>query len=209
MDNECGDFFTVTQDNSDYVKYLDAVKQGTLSEADIDVALKRLFTARMRLGMFDPPEIVPYAQTPESEIDSAAHRQLALKAARESMVLLKNDGILPLAANLKNILVVGPLAESVEVLHGNYAGTASHAVSALEGIRKQSRGAQISYVPGTNFLRLPTLIPSSALSTDDEAGPKARHSGRYCLIPCRRSPTMMVFNRQFSHPISMHFSSPS
>ena len=72
MDNECADFFTVAKDSHDYQPYLDAVKQGFLTEADIDVALKRLFTARMRLGMFDPPEKVPYAQTPESEIDSAA-----------------------------------------------------------------------------------------------------------------------------------------
>ena len=72
MDNECADFFTVAKDSHDYQPYMDAVKQGLLSEADLDVALKRLFTARMRLGMFDPPEKVPYAQTPESEIDSAA-----------------------------------------------------------------------------------------------------------------------------------------
>ena len=90
MDNECADFFTKATDNSDYVPYLDAVKQGLLSEKDIDVSLKRLFTARFRLGMFDPPEKVPYAQTPDSEIDSAAHRELALKMARESIVLLKN-----------------------------------------------------------------------------------------------------------------------
>ena len=96
MDNECADFFTIAKDSHDYQPYLDAVKQGLLTEADLDVALKRLFTARMRLGMFDPPEKVPYAQTPESEIDSAPHRALALKTARESMVLLKNDGVLPL-----------------------------------------------------------------------------------------------------------------
>jgi len=167
MDNECADFFTVVKDDHDYRPYLDAVKQGLLTEADLDVTLKRLFTARMRLGMFDPPDKVPYAQTPESEIDSAPHRELALKIARESMVLLKNDGVLPLAPSIKKILVVGPLAESVQVLHGNYAGTASHAVTALEGIRKQFAGAQVSYEPGTNFLREHPFIPTSALSTDD------------------------------------------
>ena len=166
MDNECADFFTITKDDHDYKPYLDAVKQGLLTEAEIDVALKRLFTARMRLGMFDPPAMVPYAQTPDSEIDSAPHRELALKIASESMVLLKNDGVLPLA-NAKKILVVGPLAESTQVLHGNYAGTASHAVTALEGMRKQFAGAQVSYAPGTNFLRQHTTIPTSALSTDD------------------------------------------
>jgi beta-glucosidase len=167
MDNECADFFTLTHDNHDYRPYLDAVHEGLLTEADLDRALKRLFTARMRLGMFDPPSMVPYANTPESEIDSAPHRQLALKAAQESMVLLKNDGVLPLGANAKKILVVGPLAESVEVLHGNYAGTASHAVSALEGIQKQFAGAKVWYEPGTNFLRLHPVIPTSALSTED------------------------------------------
>jgi beta-glucosidase len=167
MDNECADFFTVAKDTHDYQPYVDAVKQGLLTEADFNVSLNRLFTARMRLGMFDPPEKVPYAQTPESEIDSAAHRELALKTARESIVLLKNDGVLPFAASVKKILVVGPLAESAEVLHGNYSGTASHAVTALEGIRKQFAAAQVTYVAGTNFLRQETVIPASALSTDD------------------------------------------
>ncbi len=177
MDNECADFFTITKDNHDYQPYIDAVKQGLLTEADLDATLKRLFTARMRLGMFDPPSMVPYANTPESEIDSAAHRALALKAAQESMVLLKNDGVLPLS-NSKKILVVGPLAESVAVLHGNYAGTASHAVTALEGIRKQFVSAQVSYQPGTDFLREHPVIPTSGLSTPDgKPGLKAEYFG--------------------------------
>jgi beta-glucosidase len=167
MDNECADFFTITKDDHDYKPFIDAVKQGLLTEADLDISLRRLFTARMRLGMFDPPEMVPYAQTPDSEIDSAPHRELALKIARESMVLLKNDGSLPLGPSAKKILVVGPLAESVQVLHGNYAGTASHAVSALEGIRKQFSGAQVTFVPGTDFLRERSVIPTSVLSTDE------------------------------------------
>ena len=167
MDNECIDFFAPVKDDHDYKPYLDAVKQGLLTEADIDVAVRRLFTARMRLGMFDPPEMVSYANTPDSEIDSAPHRQLALKIARESMTLLKNDGVLPFGANAKKILVVGPLAESVEVLHGNYNGTTSHAVTALEGIGKQFSGAQVSFEPGMNFLRKQTVIPTSVLSTED------------------------------------------
>ena len=167
MDNECADFFTIAKDDHDYKPFLDAVKQGLLTEADLDVTLKRLFTARMRLGMFDPPTMVPYANTPDSEIDSAPHRQLALKLARESMTLLKNDGVLPLASEVKNILVVGPLAESAQVLHGNYSGTASHAVTALEGIKKQFAAAQVSYEPGTNFLREQPLVPTAVLSTVD------------------------------------------
>jgi beta-glucosidase len=152
MDNECADFFTITKDDHDYKPFVDAVKQGLLTEDDLDTSLRRLFTARMRLGMFDPPEKVSYAQTPDSEIDSAPHRALALKTAQESMVLLKNDGVLPLSASVKKILVVGPLADQTEVLAGNYAGTASHAVSALEGIRRQFGEAKVSYVAGTSFL---------------------------------------------------------
>ncbi len=167
MDNECADFFTMATTNSDYEPYVDAVREGFLSEKDLDVSLKRLFTARFRLGMFDPPEMVSYAQTPDSEIDSDAHRALALKAARESIVLLKNNGVLPLSPDVKTIAVVGPLAESVKVLHGNYSGTASHATAALEGIRKQFDSAEIKYVPGMNFLRTEDLVPSAVLSTED------------------------------------------
>jgi beta-glucosidase len=167
MDNECADFFTKAADNSDYVKYLDAVKQSLLSEADMDVALKRLFTARFRLGLFDPSDTVPYAQTPDTEIDSEAHRELALKMARESIVLLKNDGVLPLNANVKTIAVFGPLAQSARVLEGNYNGTPSRSTTAFDGIRKQFASAQVTYAPGMNFLLQEELIPTSVLSTSD------------------------------------------
>ena len=175
-DNECADFGKKAVDDSDYVKYVDAVKQGFLSEKDIDVAVKRLFAARFRLGMFDPPEMVKYAQTPESVIDSDAHRQLALKTARESMVLLKNDGVLPLSVETKKIAVVGPLADSVHVLEGNYNGTPSRATTALEGIRKQFPGAQVTFTPGTSFLLEYAPVPPSALSTPDgKPGLKAEY----------------------------------
>ena len=166
-DNECADFFRKARDNSDYVKFLDAVHEGLLTEKYIDVALKRTFTARFRLGMFDPPEMVKYAQTPDSEIDSEPHRELALKIARESMVLLKNDGALPLAKGIKKIAVLGPLAESSRVLQGNYNGTPSRSTTALDGIRKQFASAEVTYAPGMNFLRPEELIPASVLSTDD------------------------------------------
>jgi len=164
LDNECADFFKKATSNSDYVKYLDAVKQGLLSEKDLDLALKRLLIARFRLGMFDPPEMVPYAGLPESEIDSTAHRDLSLKIARESMVLLKNDGVLPLAG-VKKIAVFGPLAESARVLLGNYNGTPSRSTTALDGIRKQFTGTDVSFTPGMNFLRTETLVPTAQLST--------------------------------------------
>jgi len=152
MDNECADFRPNVTGNSDYVKFIEAVNQGLLSEKDIDVSLKRLFTARFRLGLFDPPEMVKYARTPDSEIDSEAHRQLALKTARESMVLLKNDGILPLGSGVKNIAVIGPLAQSSRVLLGNYNGDPSKSTTALEGIRAQFSRAHVTFTAGTNFL---------------------------------------------------------
>jgi beta-glucosidase len=167
MDNECIDFTQKILDNSDYLKYLDAVKRGLLIEKDMDVALRRLFRARFLLGMFDPPEMMPYARIPYSENDSEAHRQLALTTARESMVLLKNDGILPLITAPKIIAVVGPLADDTRVLEGNYNGTPSRATTALDGIRKQFATSEVTVVAGTHFLRDPKPIPAALFTTPD------------------------------------------
>ncbi len=204
MDNECADFFTIATSNSDYLPYIEAVQQGLLTEKDIDRSLKRLFTARFRLGMFDPPEMVKYAQTPDSEIDSDAHRALALKAAQESMVLLKNNGALPLGTSTQRIAVFGPLAESTSVLHGNYAGTASHAVTALEGIRKQFSSAEVSFDPGMNFLRPQTVVPSSVLSTEDgHPGLKAEYFAGDDLTGTPQLERVDgTINLQLSHPDS-------
>ena len=127
------------------------MQKGLISQPEVDVNLTRIYKARFQLGLFDPPEMVKYAQIPASENDSDAHRLLALKVARESMVLLKNDGALPLKASLKNIAVVGPLADSVAALEGNYNGTASHYVTPLDGIRKQFPSATVTFTPGTKF----------------------------------------------------------
>ncbi len=137
-----------------------------MTEKDLDVALKRLFRARFELGLFDPPEMVAYARIPFSENDSEAHRKLALKVARETMVLLKNDGILPLKPG-KKIAVVGPLADSIRVLEDNYNGTPSRPVSALEGLQKEFGAAQVAFAPGTRFLRTGNPVPSEALTTED------------------------------------------
>src|ERR1019366_4666577 len=111
MDNECVDGGNVVKGNFDYKPYLDAVAKGFLKESDIDVNLVRLYTARMKLGMFDPPELDPYSRISGSELDSPEHRALARKIAKEAMVLLKNDGVLPIKTLATNIAVIGPLAE--------------------------------------------------------------------------------------------------
>ena len=176
MDNECVDFTTKITDDHDYKPYLDAVKAGYLKESDIDLALVRLFTARMKLGMFDPPSMVPYSKIDESELNSAAHRALALKLASESMVLLKNDGTLPLKTSGTKIAVIGPLADQTRVLLGNYNGIPTHTVSILAGIRKEFAGATINYVPGTQFLTKDYQpVPAALLTADGKPGVKATY----------------------------------
>jgi len=176
MDNECIDFRAKVHDDHDYKPYIDAVKQGFLKESEIDTALVRLFTARMKLGMFDPPEMVPYTKIDESLLDGAAHRALALKLANESMVLLKNDGVLPLKTSGTKIAVVGPLAEQTNVLLGNYNGIPTHTVSILDGLKKEFAGATINYVPGTGFLSKHTEpVPAEVLLTNGKPGVKVTY----------------------------------
>jgi beta-glucosidase len=167
MDNEC---VTFTSRFGDPVEkaYVDAVQQGYLPETTLDTALIRLFTARIKLGMFDPPEMVPYTKIDEKELDSAEHRAQARKLANESMVLLKNDGLLPLKPGIKKIAVVGPLADQTRPLIGNYAGQPTHIVSILDGLHAEFPDAAITFVPGTQFLRTDgTPVPDSLLTTPD------------------------------------------
>lgn len=113
-----------------------AVQQGLIDEATLTQAVKRLFLARFRLGMFDPPEQVPHAQIPITINDCDKHREIALRAARESIVLLKNaNGLLPLSPDLKTVAVIGPNADDEKVLWGNYNGTPSRTITPLAGIR--------------------------------------------------------------------------
>ncbi|MGO8758269.1 MAG: glycoside hydrolase family 3 C-terminal domain-containing protein [Terracidiphilus sp.] len=139
-----------------------------LSEAEIDRAVVRLFTARMRLGMFDPSEMVPLNKIPSSEVNSEAHRELALEAARESIVLLKNgNGILPLKPAIRKIAVVGPTADLLEAVEGNYNGTAPDPVSPLRGLKKQFGAGNVIYAPGAVLAEgSPAPIPSLYLRTD-------------------------------------------
>ena len=137
-DLECGRVFQVLKE---------AVDKGLLDESVLDGHLRRTLYGRFELGMFDPAEMLPWADLTPDIISSEAHHQLAVQAARESMVLLKNNGILPLSKNLKKIAVVGPNADDSALLDGNYAGspTPEHTFSFLDGIRNAVPDTEIYY----------------------------------------------------------------
>ena len=148
-----------------------AVRRGLLDEEQLDTSLRRLFRARFRLGMFDPPERVPYASIPYSVNDSEAHGKLALETTRKSIVLLKNEGgLLPLDRKLGTIAVIGPNADDVDVLLGNYNGIPSDPVTPLEGIRdKVSSSTTVLYARGTDVAEnMPSLgvVSSTALHSE-------------------------------------------
>ena len=177
MDNEC---VTFTSRFGEPVEkaYIDAVQQGYLPQSTLDTALIRLFTARIRLGMFDPPEMVPYLTIDEKELDSAEHRAQALRLANESMVLLKNDGTLPIKPQVQKIAVIGPLANQTKMLLGNYSGKPTHSVSILDGLKSEFPNAKITYISGIQFLRNDgDPVPDSALSNPDgKPGLRAEYS---------------------------------
>jgi beta-glucosidase len=118
-----------------YAALTGAVKQGLVTEAQIDVSVRRLMVARMRLGMFDPPAQVKWAQIPYSVNQSPRNDQLALRAAQSSIVLLKNDRLLPLSRDIGTVAVIGPTADDVMSVLGNYYGTPASPVTVLQGIR--------------------------------------------------------------------------
>jgi beta-glucosidase len=148
---------------TEYRSLVDAVKNGLITEAEIDTSLKRLFVARFKLGMFDPPERVPWSKIPYSVVDSDEHRKLALEAARKSIVLLKNDGVLPLKSSVKTIAVVGPSAADAEALLGNYNGFSNKHVAPLEGMQTHFAGkAEIRYAMGSPYVtQTASTIPAA------------------------------------------------
>lgn len=163
---------------TEYASLVQAVKNGLITEAEIDTSLKRLMTARFRLGMFDPPEMVPYARIPFSQNDTPEHHQLALKTARESIVLLKNaNRTLPLKKDLKSIAVIGPNADAPEVLWGNYYGYPSRLITPLAGIRNAvSPNTKVTYALGSTLAGESVVtVPSSVLSINGKPGLNAEY----------------------------------
>jgi len=141
-DVECG---------SEYKHLPEAVRRGDIKEADLDRSLRRLLIARFELGDFDPDSMNPWTALPESTIASPEHKQLALDMARKSIVLLKNNGVLPLATETTNVVVMGPNANDSVMMWGNYAGYPTHTITALDGIRHYV--PQARYIPGCALTR--------------------------------------------------------
>ncbi|MGD9327827.1 MAG: glycoside hydrolase family 3 C-terminal domain-containing protein [Cyclobacteriaceae bacterium] len=159
---------------------LGAVEQGLITEEEIDIALKRLFTARIKLGMFDPSDEVPYSDIPYKVVRNKPHLEMALQASRESIVLLKNDNLLPLSEDIKNIAVIGPLADDYRVLLGNYHGSSDNLYTPLRGIKEytEKNGIQVEYETGcliTNGVPVLTPIPSDFLTASGKTGLNARY----------------------------------
>lgn len=143
-DLECG---------NDYQSLIKAVKDGLITESQLDVSLHRILKARFELGLMDDDEIVPWSQIPISVVDSESHKDKALEMAQKSMVLLKNkNNILPLSKSLKKIAVIGPNANDSVAMWGNYNGFPSHTVTILEGIKNKLSEDQVIYDRGCNLV---------------------------------------------------------
>lgn len=141
-DLECGEYWNKLWS---YKALTDAVKDGLLDEAKLNESVARLFTIRFRLGMFDPQEMVPYSKTTAAALVSKQNQDHALKMARQSMVLLKNNGVLPLSKKIKTIAVVGPNADEAGVLLGNYNGIPKKTITPLMGITSKL-GSQVKVI---------------------------------------------------------------
>lgn len=171
-DVECG--------QSVYKTLVDAVKKGMITEAQLDISVKRLFTIRFRLGMFDPDEMVKYAQTPASALEAPEHKAHALKMAQQSIVLLRNEkNTLPLSKKLKKVVVLGPNADNTIAILGNYNGIPSKVVSVLEGIKeKLGNNVNVVYEKAINFANDSMLVHKDinmSYQYDGKQGVKAEY----------------------------------
>lgn len=155
---------------SAYQYLLTAYKEGFIEEADLDKALRHVLRSRFKLGMFDNPEHVPFSSVAYEEISSPAHVEMAREAARQSLVLLKNDGILPLRPDIR-MAVIGPNAHNRDAMLGNYNGTPDECVTVLDGVRRymHEHGGKVLYAEGS-----PIFFPGDDMLS--EAVSAAQHS---------------------------------
>jgi len=174
---------TDTNCGATYEHLGDAVKLGLLKESDVDRSLERLFEARIRLGQFDPAEQVVYTKIPYSAVHSAENVAVARRAAEESVVLLKNDGVLPLAeGRYKRAAVIGPNAAMLASLEGNYNGTPHDPILPIDAVRTALRGTEVIYAQGAPFVDGFSLPVSRSMlhpgTGNTEEGLKAEYFGQ-------------------------------
>jgi beta-glucosidase len=184
-----------------YKALVQAVNDKKISEQQIAISVKRLFMIRFRLGMFDPPSMVKYAQTPATALEAAVHSKHALDMAHESIVLLKNkNNTLPLAKNGKKIVVLGPNADNVIAPLGNYSGTPSKLTTILQGIKdKVGATTQVVYEKAVNYTNkniLEYTDISSSCSMDGKPGIKATYYNNRDL---KGDPFATVYEKQLNH----------
>ncbi len=175
MDLICGDYRNNM--TTEVQPIINAVKQGLLPQAVVDKSLVRLFVGRMQLGMFEPS--LPFANIKKTDYDTDANHAVSLEIAKKSLVLLKNDGLLPLKKVPKTIAVIGPNAHSFDALVGNYYGKPSKPVTVLDGMRARFPDSNVVYVEGTGLVGpAEPPVPDSAVFLDAEAkapGLKVEH----------------------------------
>jgi beta-glucosidase len=204
---------TDTDCGTAYLALTDAVHHNVLPESELDVAVKRLFTARMKLGMFDPPEKVPFSSIPFSDVNSQEHAALAQRAARESMVLLKNDGhILPIKPDgSQTIAVIGPLATSLIALEGNYNAIPLKPVLPLDGIISEFGASHVIYAEGSPYTMGGAVpVPRTMLRTAADPGVDGL-TGEYFANPSfdgspeiTRVDKQIDFDWSFANPVPSH-----
>ena len=146
------------KDTADPAITVNALKQGLVTEAQLDEAVRRLMVARVRLGLLDAPGQGRYAAITAKDFDTPEHRALSTQAARESMVLLKNEGLLPFKKDPGRIAVIGPNADSVDSLVGNYNGTPSQPITVYAGIKARFAKSRVSFVEGTGWVGPPLAV---------------------------------------------------
>jgi len=176
-----------------YPALVEAVNQGLITEEQIGVSVERLMLARMKLGMFDPDEMVPWSDTPYEAVSSPEHSRVALEMARKSMVLLKNEnGALPLSKDLKKVAVIGPNADNVITQYGNYNGFPVNPVSVYQGIKTRlGESAEVRYALGSPHhqeMPYPFTVPAEVLYVDAGLSEQGITGKYYPNLECEGEP---------------------